>query len=93
MATESSMVFIVDDDPLIRASIQGLLKSASLQSERFETAEQFLVVKRLGKKFRGAQLHRFHRLRNIAVSRDKNYGNLKTRGLKLCLKIEAAHAR
>ena len=42
MASESSMVFIVDDDPLIRASIQGLLKSASLQSESFETAEQFL---------------------------------------------------
>ena len=42
MATESSIVFIVDDDPLIRASIQGLLKSASLQSESFETAEQFL---------------------------------------------------
>ena len=41
MAPESSMVFIVDDDPLIRASIQGLLKSASLQSESFETAEQF----------------------------------------------------
>jgi RNA polymerase sigma factor (sigma-70 family) len=36
------MVFVVDDDPLIRASIQGLLKSASLQSESFETAEQFL---------------------------------------------------
>ena len=30
MATESSMVFVVDDDPLIRASIQGLLKSANL---------------------------------------------------------------
>jgi len=42
MASESSMVFVVDDDPLIRASIQGLLKSASLQSESFETAEQFL---------------------------------------------------
>jgi FixJ family two-component response regulator len=36
------MVFVVDDDPLIRASIQGLLKSASLQSESFETAEHFL---------------------------------------------------
>jgi len=43
MATESSMVFVVDDDPLIRASIQGLLKSESLQSESFETAEQFLT--------------------------------------------------
>ena len=37
------MVFVVDDDPLIRASIQGLLKSESLQSESFETAEQFLI--------------------------------------------------
>lgn len=46
MATESSMVFVVDDDPLIRASIQGLLKSASLQSESFETAEQFLKRER-----------------------------------------------
>lgn len=42
MAPESSMVFVVDDDPLMRASLQGLLKSASLQSESFETAEQFL---------------------------------------------------
>jgi len=42
MAPERSKVFIVDDDPLIRASIQGLLKSANLQSESFETAEQFL---------------------------------------------------
>src|SRR5215469_2835053 len=42
MAPELSMVFVVDDDPLIRASIQGLLKSANLQSESFETAEQFL---------------------------------------------------
>ena len=42
MASESSMVFVVDDDPLMRASIQGLLKSASLRSVSFETAEQFL---------------------------------------------------
>jgi RNA polymerase sigma factor (sigma-70 family) len=40
------MVFVVDDDPLIRASIQGLLKSANLQSESFETAEQFLKRER-----------------------------------------------
>lgn len=43
MASESSMVFVVDDDPLIRASIRGLLKSANLESESFETAEQFLA--------------------------------------------------
>ena len=36
------MVFVVDDDPQVRASIQGLLKSAGLRSECFETAEQFL---------------------------------------------------
>ena len=35
-------VFVVDDDPSVRASIQGLLKSASLRSESFGTAEEFL---------------------------------------------------
>lgn len=37
-----STVFVIDDDADIRASIQGLLKSAGLRSEVFETAEQFL---------------------------------------------------
>ena len=31
-------VFVIDDDAGIRASIQGLLKSAGLRSESFETA-------------------------------------------------------
>jgi FixJ family two-component response regulator len=35
-------VFIVDDDPGVRTSIQGLLKSAGLRSEAFETAQEFL---------------------------------------------------
>jgi len=35
-------VFVVDDDPSMRASIQGLVKSASLRSESFGTAEEFL---------------------------------------------------
>jgi FixJ family two-component response regulator len=35
-------VFVVDDDANVRASIQGLLKAVGLQSETFETAEQFL---------------------------------------------------
>jgi FixJ family two-component response regulator len=39
-------VFVVDDDPSVRASIQGLLKSASLRSESFATAEEFLGSKR-----------------------------------------------
>jgi FixJ family two-component response regulator len=38
-------VFVVDDDPSVRASIQGLLKSASLHSEAFGTAEEFLSRK------------------------------------------------
>ena len=38
-------VFVIDDDPHIRASIQGLLKSADLRSECFERAEQFLQRK------------------------------------------------
>jgi len=39
---DSSTVFVVDDDPSIRAAIQGLLRSASLRSESFGTAEEFL---------------------------------------------------
>jgi len=38
----SATVFVIDDDPDVRASIQGLLKSAGLRSQAFETAEQFL---------------------------------------------------
>ena len=44
--TDVAMVFVVDDDPHVRASIQGLLKSAGLRSECFETAEQFLQRQR-----------------------------------------------
>jgi FixJ family two-component response regulator len=43
---DTSTVFVVDDDPSIRASIQGLLKSACLRSESFGTAEEFLRNKR-----------------------------------------------
>jgi FixJ family two-component response regulator len=39
-------VFVIDDDAGMRASIQGLLKSAGLRSESFETAEGFLRSKR-----------------------------------------------
>jgi FixJ family two-component response regulator len=38
-------VFVIDDDAGIRASIQGLLKSAGLRSECFERAEEFLERK------------------------------------------------
>jgi FixJ family two-component response regulator len=39
-------VFVIDDDAAVRASIQGLLKSVSLRSEAFGTAEEFLHSKR-----------------------------------------------
>jgi FixJ family two-component response regulator len=43
---DTPTVFVVDDDPSVRASIQGLLKSANLHSESFGTAEEFLRSKR-----------------------------------------------
>ena len=43
---DTPTVFVVDDDPSVRASIQGLLKSASLRCEAFGTAEEFLRGKR-----------------------------------------------
>jgi FixJ family two-component response regulator len=43
---DAPTVFVVDDDPSVRASIQGLLQSASLRCECFGTAEEFLCNKR-----------------------------------------------
>ena len=46
MPTGGPTVFVIDDDTLVRASIQGLLKSVSLRSEAFATAREFLHSKR-----------------------------------------------
>jgi FixJ family two-component response regulator len=35
-------VFVVDDDDLVRASIQGMLKSVGLRSETFPTPQEFM---------------------------------------------------
>jgi FixJ family two-component response regulator len=44
MANEgkAKMVSIVDDDDLMRAALQGLLKSAGLTTQAFASAEEFL---------------------------------------------------
>jgi FixJ family two-component response regulator len=39
-------VYVVDDDPSLRAALEGLLESEGLRSELFETAEEFLRSKR-----------------------------------------------
>ena len=44
--TAAPTVFVVDDDDLVRASIQGMLKSVGLRSETFGTAQEFLSSKR-----------------------------------------------
>ena len=40
-------VFVVDDDALVRAAIQGMLKSVGLRSEAFGTPQEFLKGKRV----------------------------------------------
>jgi FixJ family two-component response regulator len=47
-AAESPCVFIVDDDPGVRRSIQDLLASVALPSEAFATPQEFLDSKRAG---------------------------------------------
>src|SRR6202521_3098183 len=42
---DAPTVFVVDDDDGVRASIEGLLKSASLRCASFGTAEEFLRTK------------------------------------------------
>ena len=39
---EAPVVFVIDDDAGVRASIQGLLKSVGLRSETFGTTQDFL---------------------------------------------------
>jgi FixJ family two-component response regulator len=46
MTLAAPTVFVVDDDDLVRASIQGMLKSVGLRSEVFGTAQDFLRSKR-----------------------------------------------
>ena len=43
---DAPTIFVVDDDDLVRASIQGMLKSVGLRSETFGTAQEFLSSKR-----------------------------------------------
>jgi len=45
-ASANPCVFIIDDDPTVRASIQGLLESVDLQSEVFAKPQDFLRSKR-----------------------------------------------
>src|SRR6202030_2078504 len=45
MTANSPTVFIIDDDDLVRAAIQGMLKSVGLRSESFGTAQEFLRSK------------------------------------------------
>ena len=42
----ASTVFVIDDDELVRAAIQGMLKSVGLRAETFESAQDFLRSKR-----------------------------------------------
>jgi FixJ family two-component response regulator len=44
-STDIPTVFVVDDDASVRASIQGLLKSAKLRCASFGTAEEFLRIR------------------------------------------------
>src|SRR5438309_8696958 len=46
-SSAASTVFVVDDDALVRAAIQGMLKSVGLRSETFGTPQEFLRSKRV----------------------------------------------
>src|SRR5450631_4520340 len=41
----ASTVFVIDDDALVRAAIQGMLKSVGLRSETFASPQEFLRSK------------------------------------------------
>src|ERR1700722_15850113 len=47
MSAAVPTVFCVDGDDLVRAAIQGMLKSVGLRSETFATPQEFLRNKRI----------------------------------------------
>jgi FixJ family two-component response regulator len=46
MPSDRPTVFVVDDDALVRAAVQGMVKSVGLRSEAFGTPQEFLNSKR-----------------------------------------------
>ena len=46
MTQPDSVVFVVDDDSLVREAIKSLIRSVGLQVETFESAQEFLRSKR-----------------------------------------------
>jgi|SRR5580704_4166042 FixJ family two-component response regulator len=44
--TDGATVFVIDDDDLVRAAIQGMLKSVGLKAETFGTPQEFLSRQR-----------------------------------------------
>jgi FixJ family two-component response regulator len=44
--TDGATVFVIDDDDLVRAAIQGMLKSVGLTAETFGTPQEFLCRQR-----------------------------------------------
>ena len=40
--TAAPTVFVIDDDPLVRSAIQGMLKSVGVRSEVFAAPQEFL---------------------------------------------------
>ncbi len=44
MATSDSIVFVVDDDPAVRDSLQWLLSSVDMKVETFASAQEFMMA-------------------------------------------------
>jgi FixJ family two-component response regulator len=44
--TDGATVFVIDDDDLVRAAIQGMLKSVGMKAETFATPQEFLCSQR-----------------------------------------------
>ena len=47
MSTEQSVVFIIDDDPSMRASIESLLRSVGHTAQSFASTQEFMLSERL----------------------------------------------
>ena len=46
MAEARPVIFVVDDDASVREAVSNLLESIGLQSESFESTEEFMYARR-----------------------------------------------
>src|SRR4029077_7389990 len=78
MSESDPIVFVIDDDPLIREGMQSLIKSVGLRVEVFASARDFLLAKRLDVSARRVLVVRMPGLSGLDLQRKWSDAHIET---------------